>query len=147
MTLKNQWNTIKENWIIAVILLLVLVVPLFSGSNISSLKTSSYGMPMMESAEMAIARDYGGNDFAPEIESRIITKTASLTTEIKRGQFHNTDAKIKVIVTGTDSILLNENTNKHGKGTSSYYSGSYQIKVPTSKYSLALDQFKALGEV
>ena len=48
---------------------------------------------------------------------------------------------------GTDAILLNENSNKYGKTKNSYYSGSYQIKVPTSKYSLALDQLKALGEV
>ena len=154
MTLKSQWKTIKENWIIAVILAVIVLVPLFSGSSgvTSFAKTSGYGIPMMESAEMAVARDYGGvyyenNDFAPEIESRKITKTSSISTEVKRGEFHNTEIKIRAIVEGTDSILLNENSYKNGKNKASYYSGNYQIKVPTSKYALAIDQFKALGEV
>ncbi len=148
MTLNDQWNTIKKNWIIALVLALIILVPMFSGTTSFS-KSSGYGTPSMAMEEMALdsGRYYGGNDFAPEIETRIITRTASLTTEVERGQFHNTAIKIKTIVEGTDSILLNENSNKYGKNSASYYSGSYQIKVPTSKYHLALEQFKALGEV
>tara|TARA_Y100000310_G_C20579836_1_gene762402 strand:+ start:146 stop:1012 length:867 start_codon:yes stop_codon:yes gene_type:complete len=150
MTLKNQWDTIKKNWIIVLVLALIVLIPIFSGNSASLSKSSGYGLQMMESAEMAVldsGRYYGNNDFAPEIETRKITKTSSLTTEVERGTFHNTEAKIKAIVEGTDAILLNENSNKYGKTKNSYYSGSYQIKVPTSKYSLALDQLKALGEV
>ncbi|MBU0460341.1 MAG: DUF4349 domain-containing protein [Nanoarchaeota archaeon] len=156
MALKNQWKTIKENWVIAVILLLVVMVPLFSGSGVSSFsKSVGYGIPMMETSEMAMASDsfrgggvyYGNNDFAPEIEDRKITKTSSISTEVERGEFHNTELKIRAIVEGTNSYLLNENSYKNGRNKNSYYSGNYQIKVPTKKYSLAIDQLKALGEV
>ncbi len=147
MTLNDQWNTVKKNWIIVLVLALVFLVPMFSGTTSFS-KSFDYGM--METSEMAVldsGRYYGSNDFAPEVTTRIITKTSSLTTEVERGQFHNTAIKIKTIVTGTDSILLNQNSNKYGKGKSSYYSGSYQIKVPTTKYALAVEQLKALGDV
>ena len=146
MTLNDQWNTVKKNWLIVLVLALIILVPMFSG-------TTSFSKSMMAPAsfameEMALTRGgYYESDFAPEIEDRKITKTSSLSTEVERGNFHNTEAKIKVIVQATDSILINENSNKHGQDKSSYYSGYYNIKVPTTKYALALEQFKALGDV
>ena len=56
MTFKEQWNTIKSNWVIALVLLLIVLVPMFSGTTTTGFaKSGSFGMPMMESAEMAVS--------------------------------------------------------------------------------------------
>jgi hypothetical protein len=152
MTLKEQLNTIKKNWILVLVLLLFVLLPFFSGTTSSLSKSSGFGMPMMESAEMAIASDsmgkyYGGSDFAPEVEDRKITKNAYLSTEVERGTFQDSANKLKSVVKLTDSYLLDENVNKYGTDKKSYYSGSYQIKVETSKYDSMILQLKEIGEV
>ena len=127
MTFKEQLNTIKKNWIIGLVLLLFVLLPFFSGTNSGLSKSSGFGMPMGESAEMAIASDsmgrYYEQGFAPEVEDR------------------------KSIVKLSNGYLLNENVNKHGQSKKSYYSGSYQIKVETSKYDSVILQLKEIGEV
>lgn len=153
MTLKEQWNTIKKNWILVLILLLFVLLPFFTGTTSSLSKSTSFGMPMMEMEEMAIASDarlggvYYDQGFAPEVEDRKITKYAYLSSEVERGTFQDSADKLKSIVTLTDSYLLSENVNKYGKDKKSYYSGSYQIKVETSKYNSVVLQLKEIGEV
>ena len=152
MTFKEQWNTIKKNWILVLIFLLFVLLPFFSGTTSSFAKSGSYGMGMLESAEMMVASDsvgryYGSSDFAPEVEDRKITKNAYLSTEVDRGTFQESADKLKSIVALTDSYLLSENVNKYGKDKKSYFSGSYQIKVETSKYTSMVLQLKEIGEV
>jgi len=150
MTLKEQWKTIKQNWLIAVVLLVIVLVPMFTGSTGSLMKSARYGGDFAV-AEMAVARASGGvyydEGFAPEIEERKITKTTSISNEVERGEFKDAETKLKAIVIATGSYLLNENVYKSGTDRRSYYSGNYQIKVAADKYDAVVSQLKSIGEV
>src|SRR3989344_2468845 len=86
-------------------------------------------------------------DFAPEVSERKITKTASMTNEVRQGAFRDAEAKLKSIVSSSNSYLLNENVNKYETGWKNYYNGYYTIKVDTKKYSDVVLQLKGIGEV
>ena len=150
MTFKDQWKTVKENWIIALIVLAILFVPVFSGSS-GSFSKSIGGAPMYAMEEMAYASDYGSGyyeeSFAPEVEERKITKTASLSTEVERKSFKKEEVALKGLINSVDGILTNENVNLYGEGKAAYYYGSYTVKVPTLKYDEFVEQLKQLGEV
>jgi len=159
MTVKEQFQRIKENWLI--VLLLAIVLVLFMG--LPAVETVQQGLFQGGFAERAyggITADskvgigmpspiYYDNGFAPEEADRKITKTASLTTEVERGSFKEAESKLKNIVTATDSLLLNENAQKYdqGDGRRTYYSGSYTIKVEEGKYNAVVSQLKEIGEV
>ena len=149
MTFKQQWNTIKQNWILVLVFLLFFLLPFFSGTTSSFAKSGSFGM--LESAEMMVTSDsmgrYYGSDFAPEVEDRKITKSAYLSSEVERGTFKTSAEKLKSIIKLSEGYLLNENVNKYGTDKKSYYSGSYQIKVETAKYDSVVLQLKEVGEV
>lgn len=155
MTLKEQWKRVKENWIIAVMVLAILLVPMFSGGNGISGLSKGYdegmGAPeaaMMDSATASMRGGmYYGEDFAPEVTERKITKDAYLSTEVERGKFADAETKLKAIITASNSILLNENVNKYDIGWKTTYQGSYQIKVQGTKYAAVVEQLKGLGEV
>jgi len=158
MTFKEQLKKLKENWLLAAVVLVLLLVPLFSGnSSIRSLSSYAGGYAMGE-PELAMLKSASydsnyyppvsiGGDFAPEVENRLLTKTAWLSSEINRGQFQDADSKLKAIVKSTDSFLLNENVNHYGEGRTAYYYGSYQLKVETDKYASIVSQLKELGKV
>jgi hypothetical protein len=115
MTIKNQLLKLKENWLLLSLVIIVLVV--FSGitSNFSPI-TSDYGY---EKNAMPSSRSFGEaivdgimppvyqEDFAPEVQKRAITKTASLSTEIKRNTFKEVDSKVKDLVKGFNFIPIN----------------------------------------
>ena len=152
MTLKTQLNNLKNNWLIVLLVIVVLGISLFGSNPVTSL-TSKVGV-MAEG--MAVDIGYPGgisppryyeDDFAPEVEERILTKSASLSTEVKRGDFHDFEAKFKSIVSATDSILLNENVYKSGQKGLQHLSGNYQIKVESSKYDAVVLQLKEIGEI
>ena len=100
MTFKQQWNTIKQNWILVLVFLLFFLLPFFSGTTSSFAKSGSFGM--LESAEMMVTSDsmgrYSGSDFAPEVEDRKITKSAYLSSEVERGTFKDSAEKLKSII-------------------------------------------------
>lgn len=160
MTLKNQWETIKDNWLIVLLVIIVLGAVLFSGGNGGSIESvmesASYGGAAKMSAGAAdysvrssapSAYPIADENFAPEVTQRLITKTASLSSEVQRGKFIDADAKLKNIVKSSDSYLLNENVNNYGTKEDSQYSGSYQIKFDASKYDSIIPQLKEIGEV
>lgn len=162
MGIKNQLNVVKDNWLIALLLLAVILVPLFSGSGSSSIyrafAAGSYdaagyaGEKMMAVSESAAMRNmypYPSYDenFAPEVKDRKITKTASISNEVLRGTFKEAEEELKAIIVSTDSYLLNENVYKYGVGRKTYYTGSYQIKVEAKKYDSVVSQLKKIGEV
>ena len=159
MTLKDQWKTIKENWLIALLVIVLLVFSVFGGglgSSVGGIATyksaGGYGLTMAESAvapsyDRGIAPIYYDEGFAPEVQDRKITKTASLSTEVERGTFSSAQSRLKAIITSSDSYLLNENVNKYDQGRKSYYSGSYQIKIDSSKYDSVVSQIKEIGEI
>lgn len=157
MALKDQWNTIKNNWLIAAAFAVLILIVLFSGNNVSY-AAESYSRSLgwapepVSYAETAVAKGGSGiyiydEGFAPEVKDRKITKTASLSNEIKRGHFKEAESQLKSIITAADSFLLNENAGRYGEGLSSYYVGSYQIKVDSNKYDAVISQLKNIGEV
>ncbi|MDP3733942.1 MAG: DUF4349 domain-containing protein [Nanoarchaeota archaeon] len=156
MTLKTQLQTLKNNWLIVVVLLIVLGMNFF-GDGVSPLYsiTSKLGVAEMGiAADAAYGRGYSGgivpsygDGFAPEAEERILTTSAYLSTEVKRGKFQEAEGRLKSIITSTDSFLLNENVYKSGEIGLQYFSGNYQIKVESSKYDAVVMQLKELGEI
>jgi len=157
MTLKSQFKTLKENWLMLLIIIIVIGAVLF----ISPSSGFSRSLQSMQYADSSFAGGYAGEslkasylpspihnqDFAPEIKERVITKTASLSNDVKQGKFKEADEKVKSIIQSTGSYLINENTNAYDSGRKQYHNGYYQIKVETSKYSAILLQLKELGEV
>ena len=154
MSMKQQWKKVKENWLIIAVVLVLLVFFNVGGMSDVSQSFKSYGGASYEMADMATAemaympsmRSYGG-DFAPEVEERKITKTASMTTEVEKGSFHTAEQQLRSIVTTSDSFILNENINKFGTERKEYLQGYFQIKVETTKYDAVIAQLKTIGEV
>lgn len=152
MSIKTQWNKIKDNWLIVLVLVLVAGYVLV-GSPIGGITNSMKGVPYETDAAYGAPEyapsTYRGytDDFAPEVEDRKITKTTRLSAEVERGHFYEQEAKLKAIIQSTDSYLLNQNVNRNGEGSKSYLSGTYTIKVETDKYAAVIEQMKALGEI
>ena len=152
MAVQEQLTKIKENWLLLVLVLAVLVflnvknIPLISGNS---------GIQTMIGAESSYSKaGYGimppvpvQQDFAPEVKERKITKSSSMSIETPTGSFSDAESKLKLIVTSTGSYLLNENVNKYDSGWKAYYSGSYQIKVDSRRYNDIIAQLKNIGEV
>lgn len=155
MSLKEQLHKIKENWL----LLSVVVIAVFAfnfGPPLQSLTQPSggyFGGKMAAAESASYDRSYGiippmpQGDFAPDVKDRKITKTASMTNEVKQGAFKDAEAKLKSIVSSSNSYLLNENVNKYEAGWKTYYNGYYTVKVDTKKYSGVVLQLKGIGEV
>ena len=149
MTLKKQVKTLKENW-----LLLAVVVVLFfafSGGSISPMLTqkadfAAYGEPEMARSYATSSMMIADDGFAPEVTSRKLTTSSSLTTEVDRGEFYNAQRQLKDIVASSQGLILNENVQKYGY-KSSHLQGSYSIKVPDTFYGAFLVQVKEIGEV
>jgi len=154
MTFKEQLMKLKENWLLAVLIVVILLVASFasSGNNFMSRNVFSqaYGGTMMESAiapssaKMGYAMDSG---FAPNVQERKITKNAYMGSEVERGAFQTAEEQLKMIVKSSDAYLLNENSNLYGEGKRAYHYGNYEIKVDTKKYDAVVAQLKQIGKV
>jgi hypothetical protein len=151
MTLKNQFKTIKENWVIGIVLIIFLFLSSFSGtfSTYEGVGKVGFGDSLaMESTSIMRAPNIGySNDFAPQVEERKITLSTTILNEIERGKFSEAEKQLKAIVKSTESFLLNENSRKYGRGKSTYFTGSYSIKVESGKYDSVISQIKQIGEV
>ena len=155
MKIKEQFKKIKDNWLIAV-LVIVLFLFVSGGNMLQSFSYSSLGgidqqdMMYAEKGYSAGVREYypeSTADFAPEVEERIKIKSANMATEVERGTFHEESTTLKNIIKSSDSYLLNENVNKYGTKRKAYYSGTYSIKVDTEKYDAVITQLKDIGEL
>ena len=154
MNFKNQVDKIKDNWLIILLVLAVLLVPGFLGIFTSSL---SYGaMNLQKSyaggyADESRSAYYPGiinnRDFAPDVKERKIMKTATMSAEVEKGSFTDEETRLKDIITASNSFLLNENVNKYGDEKNYYHVGYYSIKVEAPKYDSVLSQLKSIGEV
>lgn len=161
MSFKKQIKTLKENWLIIVLVLGILILPNLSTPvnmiNRGILSASSkagvvydYDLEKIaydESYSGSISPGYNNRDFAPDELDRKIVKTASLSTETKRGEFKANEQMLKSIVSSSGSLIINENVNKYGENLNSYYYGYYSIKVPVTKYPDVLTQLKSIGEI
>jgi exonuclease VII small subunit len=151
MAFKEQLNKLKDNWLlVALFLVLLVVVPLFSGGGVISMASSngySFGGAVPEA--MYASKSMSSSDFGDSVgvTDRKITKTAWLNSEIELGKFSEAEQHLKAIVSSTGSYLLNENVNIYDSGKKSYHSGSYTLKVDTKKYDDIVSKLKAIGEV
>ena len=152
MALKTQVQSLKQNWLVLVAVLVVVVLATTLTSNFST-QSFSNKLDVQESLAVGYGRassfippSYGG-DFAPEVQERVIAKTASLTTEIEYGEFEKENQKAKNILSTADAIILNENMNRYGTGKQQYFSANYEIKTETAKYDALLAQLKEAGKI
>ncbi len=153
MGVKEQLLKLKENWLIA-ILILFLLFALSGGTDFvsESFDNAAYSMTRGLASDAAVYQEkayypYPSEDFAPGVEERKITTTGTLSTEIERGAFEESESKLKGILSSSGSYLLNENTQKYGTGRKAYRQGSYQIKVESGKYEPVVSQLKEIGEL
>jgi hypothetical protein len=148
MTLKKQWKTIRENWLLIAVALLALAFVSFGNIGTTGMQSyKGYAESAYDSAPLAARGYMYAEDFAPELEDRIITKTARLSTEVERGTFSEAEQKLKNVVDSSDSFLLNENVNKYDNEKRDYFVGYYNIKVESQKYDSVISQLKEIGEV
>jgi len=144
MTLSSQLIKIKQNWLlILIVLILVLALNSFSITNVSKSFSGDDGFAV-ESVAMARGVPTFLDSFAPEVEDRSITKTSSITSEIKRGTFFRVDSEVKGLVEENEALILNENKNTH---KDDYITSTYQIKVPTTNYDTLIANLKDIGKI
>lgn len=148
MTLKDQWLVVKKNWLLALLLILLVVVPWVSRPLQQGLIpefATTGSAPLMEKG---LARDMIIYDpsFAPEVLERKVTTDAYLTSEVERDTFPEQLQRVKAIVTTTDSIVVSENVQRYGQDYP-YYVGYFQIEVESSKYDAVLSQLREIGAV
>jgi len=159
MGFKDQLNKLKDNWLMLVLVVLVLLFVTMGtgvmnlGSMSSDRAVSSYGGAYNKAAEQSLGyngyySDYnGGVDFAPDVSERKVVKTSSLSTQVERGTFSAAEDKLNNIVKSSDSFLLSSSSNKQGVGNKAYFTGSYSIKIDVTKYDSVVAQLKEIGEV
>jgi hypothetical protein len=162
MGIKEQFGKIKDNWLILLLALVVLIL-LTSGLNLGGAVSSRLGSmanyaldstgsgggyAAKESYTSGYSPSYAPSaSFAPGVTERKITKTSYLTSEIKRGKFQEARASLNNIITTSGAYLLDENTNRYGDEKHPYFVGSYQLKVDATKYDAVVSQLKELGVV
>lgn len=158
MTIKKQLKTLKDNWLLAtvgVVFILLLLSVGSIGNVVSNTASKAYygGVGMSEQSmaydmvDSRIAYYPGTSSYYPEIESRIIIKSASMSIETKTNEFDSTQNKLKNIVSSYDADITSEYVNTNGKGIGAYQSGSFTIKVATTQYGEMVDELQNLGEV
>jgi len=168
MTLKKQIDTLKDNWLIIVLVVVLLGVFMYApGAKIGELGGYSPPSYSKQYADYGYAEEaaydsfYAGGarssmsysyyptsgDFAPEVEDRMLKKTASISTEVERGSFSEAESELKGIATASEAFILYENVNNQGPEGFKYKVGRYNIKVESSKYDAVVSQLKAIGEI
>jgi hypothetical protein len=169
MTVKDQIQTLKNNWLLFSIGLGIFVFAIFFLPGLLTIASSSfraydgassgggyypsaaseqmYDMAKSSSGSSYYPSIYDNRNFAPDEADRKIMKTVTMSTEVKRGQYKAEDTKLKSIITSSNSFLLTENVNKNGDDWNSYYTGYYTIKVDVTKYDNVVGQLKEIGEV
>lgn len=149
MTLADQLHQLKENWLLAALVLLILLIPSFFSGVQQTLSADGF---FAEKALAAPSFYRGGpivpgtTDFAPGEKDRKITKTATIASEVEQGEFPAAEEQVKSIVASTQSYLLSQNVNTIGSDDD-IREGTYQIKVGMKNYDILIQQLKAIGEV
>ena len=145
----KQFQSLKENWLLLVAVLIVVILASSLTNNFSSntlgFSADSYSQVQEKLAGSSYYPSYS-SDFAPEVQERVIEKTSSLTAEVDYGKFEQANNKIKSIIKSSNSIILNENLNRLGS-EKEYFSVNYQLKVETSKYESLMMQLKDTGKI
>ena len=157
MGIKDQLRKVKENWLIAVLLIIVVLIPLLGNYDVGQVGDFFPELGIAESADYALKGSVSSvrpgyypkvqDGFAPDVQDRKITKTVSLTTEVEQGQFKDAEQRPKAIIASSEALLLNENVYKHDTGRKGYYQGTYYLKVEVQKYAAVVSQVREIGEI
>lgn len=150
MDVKNQFKRVKENWLIVVgLIVIILILNNFNVSNISNPYTNSFekGEFQIGYGEEVASYRAPDMDFAPDVEERIVTKTVSASLEIERGDFDMISSSLKNHISKAEGIIINENINSYGEGITKRKIGYYSIRVPENKYDSFILKAKSLGEI
>lgn len=159
MSFKEQIDKLKSNWLLIVLGLIIFVI-LFSITQMSvgSVGYQSRNLGASEKVamdyDMELSQSLGGgvsssrtDDFSPDVEERKIIKNTNLKLNIKRGEFENTNSRIKAISNTSDSFILSENITSRKSGSKELFTGRYTIKVDSTKLEDMTSQLKDLGKV
>ncbi|MCW8965885.1 MAG: DUF4349 domain-containing protein [Candidatus Pacearchaeota archaeon] len=153
MTFKKQVKTLKENWLIIVLVLALVIVLNVSFSDIASNIGGSKSLGISQDSVSYAGERYSeeiyyrDDGFAPEVEDRIKTIVSSLSSEVEKGNFFESEILMRNIVGNYDAFLLNENVRTSGTGLSERNYGTYTIKVDSTKYNNLISDLKEIGEV
>lgn len=152
MSIKKQLHTVKENWLIALVaIFLILVISNFNFGNVGKLGSTTYGrdMAVQEGApdSFGIVPGYYGDDFAPGVETRKIVYSASLGVEVERGDFAEAEDEFDSAVAGSGAIVLNRNVNTYGENFDERQIGYYSLRVDVRNMEALLADLREIGEV
>jgi hypothetical protein len=155
MGIKDQWKKIKDNWLIIVLVLALLLFMSIGGVQNASYSAKNFVSQGM--GEAAYDSDYSGGarsptaspqaGFAPDVQERKIVKSASMSTEVEKGGFASAQQQLKDAISSSGSYILDENVYKYGNSRQEYYQGSYDIRVDTKKYDALVAQLKGIGKL
>ena len=168
MAIKDQWKTIKNNWLLILIAIVIILFLLggfpsnvidslpsresSSGSRVggggigygSYAESSPMPAPMMrESAPRSIS---AGNSDVSQNDRKVVTST-NLNTQVEQGQFLLAAQQLKSILTSSNSLLLQEDVRRYGEDNKAYTRGTYTIKVEISKLETVIAALKEIGTV
>lgn len=153
MALKNQFQKLKDNWLIIVVVVL-LILMINNNSIVPTNLTSKIGYTEEDyavgsSAGRAVDSYYPSfnDDFAPGVDDRKITKNVYESIKIKRGMFEDKLSLLKIKVSEYDAIILNENIYSNGEGFSKRDFANYNIKVKESDYKEFVAEIESLGDI
>jgi len=155
MTFTEQLEKLKDNWLVILLVVVVLGAMMLLpkiGTNYSSRNyttmDSALGYASGYYPESVMYKNYSQqNNFAPDVTDRKIVKTSNLGIEVKLGKFSQTDSMMRDIIKSSSSFILNENIYSSKVNSKDVYTGSYTIKVETSKLDQITNQLKTLGKI
>lgn len=163
MAIKEQFKTIKKNWLIALIVILLIIGAFFIGSDTLNVGSSTELYTRSGGADYALESSYAPResfaapaplslafakrDSATAEDERKVTTNANINTKVEQGEFFQAEQKLKSIVTTTNSLLLQENVRRWGEDKKAHHTGAYTIKVDSSKLDAVSTQLKEIGKV
>jgi uncharacterized protein YjgD (DUF1641 family) len=136
MSLSDQLQTLKENWLL--VTGFVLLVLLVSGS---PALTSIAGEAQYGDAATLDARSTGAKAESAS-DSRQVTTTSSFTVETR--SIERQSREVTNITERYDALILNENQNRDNGELERVW---YQITVPAANQSQLIDELQGLGAV
>ena len=143
----------KYWWIFVVVIVIVLMFGYFGVLSPSAMRAAgNYEMSTLGSYDKSYGESgslypASNQDFAPDIEERQLIKTSSLSIETKRGEFDRVQSNVNNIVKASGAYVLSENFQILGKGSQTYKTNNYQIKIETTKYDSVVAQLRELGGI
>lgn len=151
MGIKEQFEKLKENWLLILLVVLVLGTMIYLpnisvGSSYNYASDSALGGYAPSYAKESYL-NYQNQNFSPEVLNRKIVKTSNLGIETKIGKFKETDSQVRDVVKGTESIIITENIYSNKVDSKEIFTGNYTIKVKNSELDTLTNQLKTLGKV